>query len=111
MPGGAQTITPGPGSIQLQPAFMSVASVTPWESADACSPEETARPDGWPSSAPCACLSDAIPLGPDGDAQAPIPNAPNTTNKLRARLNTFDMTNLLFCVIDRVARPNRAHLP
>jgi hypothetical protein len=33
MPGGAQTVTPGPGSRQLQPAFMSVASVTPRESA------------------------------------------------------------------------------
>ena len=82
MPGGAQSVTPGmPGSIQVQPAFTSVTSVTPWESADACSPEDTARADGWPSSAPCACLPDGIALGPDGDAQAPIPNAPNTTNK------------------------------
>ena len=79
MPGGAQTVTPGPGSIQLQPAFMSVASVTPRESA--VSPEETAPADG-------------IALGLDGDAQAPIPNPPNTTNKVHARLNTFDMLDL-----------------
>ena len=76
MPGGAQTITPGPGSIQLQPAFMSVVSVTPTESA--VSPEETAPADG-------------IALGLDGDAQAPIPNPPNTTNKVQARQNIFDM--------------------
>jgi hypothetical protein len=79
MPGGAQTITPGPGSIQLQPAFMSVASVTPWVSA--VSPEETAPADG-------------IALGLDGDAHAPIPSPPNTTNKVHARLITFDMLDL-----------------
>lgn len=79
MPGGAQTVTPGPGSIQLQPALISVASVTPWESAD--SPEETAPPD-------------AIALGADGDAQAPIPSPPSTTNKVHARLNTFDILGL-----------------
>jgi hypothetical protein len=91
MPGGAQTVTPGPGSIQLQPAFMSVASVTPLPSADGCSPEERARADGWPASAPCVCLPDGIALGPDGDPQAPIPSPPNTTNKVHARLNTRDM--------------------
>ena len=80
MPGGAQTVTPGPGSIQLQPAFMSVASVTPRESA--VSPEERSPADG-------------IALGFDGDAQAPIPNPANTiTSKVAARLNTFDMLNL-----------------
>ena len=56
--------------------LVAVASVTPWESAD--SPEETAPPD-------------AIALGADGDAQAPIPNPSNTTNKVHARLNTFDI--------------------
>jgi hypothetical protein len=79
MPGGAQTVTPGPGSIQLQPAFMSVTSVTPVESA--VSAEETAP-------------ADEITLGPDGDEQAPMPNPPNTTNKAHARLNTFDMFDL-----------------
>ena len=79
MPGGAQTITPGPGSIQLQPAFMSVVSVTPTESA--VSPEETA-------------LADGIALGLDGDVQAPINSPPNTTNKAHTRLNTFDMLDL-----------------
>ena len=79
MPGGAQTITPAPGSIQLQPAFMSVASVTPTESA--VSPEDTAPADG-------------ITLGLDGDAQAPINSPPNTTNKAHTRLNTFDMLDL-----------------
>ena len=58
MPGGAQTITPGPGSIQLQPAFMSVVSVTPTESA--VSPEDTAPADG-------------ITLGLDGDAGKTAP--------------------------------------
>ena len=43
MPGGTQRVRPGAGSIHVQPAFMSVTSVTPSESADACSPEETAR--------------------------------------------------------------------
>lgn len=76
IPGGAHTVTPGPGSIQLQPAFMSVSSVTPWESAD--SPDESAPADG-------------ISLGLDGDAQAPIPNPPSTTNQVHARLNTLDM--------------------
>ena len=86
MPGGAQTVTPGPGSIQLQPAFTSVASVTPWESA--VSPEETAPADG------IALGPDGIALCPDGDAQAPIPSPPNTKNKVHARLNTFDMLDL-----------------
>jgi hypothetical protein len=95
MPGGAQTITPGPGSMQLQPAFMSVTSVTPpLESADAVSPEETARADCWPSSAPCICLPDGIELGPNGDEHAPIPKVPNTASKVYARLNTFDMLHL-----------------
>ena len=80
MPGGAQTITPGPGSIQLQPAFMSVVSVTPTESA-VVSPEDTVPADG-------------IALGLDGDAQAPINSPPNTTNKAHTRLNTFDMLDL-----------------
>ena len=35
----------GPGWMQLQPAFASVTSVTPWESADAVPPEETAPAD------------------------------------------------------------------
>ena len=79
MPGGAQTVTPGPGSIQLQPAFMSVASVTPLESA--VSPEGAAPADG-------------IALGLDGDAQAPINSPPNTMNKVDARLDTFGMLDL-----------------
>ena len=80
--------------LQAQPAFASVRSVTPLPSAGAVSPEETARADDWPSSAPCVCLPDGIALGLDGDAQAPIPNPPNTTNKVHARLNTFDMLDL-----------------
>jgi hypothetical protein len=91
MPGGAQTVTPGRGSIQLQPAFMSVASVTPLESA--ISPKETAPADGVTSPEETA-PADGIRLGPDGDAQAPIPNPPNTTNKVHARLTTFDMSDL-----------------
>jgi hypothetical protein len=71
MPGGAQTVTPGPGSIQLQPAFMSVASATPWASV---SPDETSSADN------------GTALGPDGDPQAPIPSAANITNKAHARL-------------------------
>jgi hypothetical protein len=58
---------------------MSVASVTPVESA--VSGEEMAPADG-------------IALGLDGDAQAPMPNPPNTTNKVQARLNTFDIFDL-----------------
>ena len=58
---------------------------------------------------PCACLPDGIALGPDGDAQAPIPSAPNTTNKVHARLNTFDMftsrTAIPFSRCDRAQWP------
>jgi len=86
---------------QAQPAFASVRSVTPLPTAAAVSPGETASADGWPGSAPCVRVAAGVALGPDGDAHAPIPNAPNTANKIRARLNTFDMTNLLFCSIDR----------
>ena len=80
-PGGAQIIKGkgGGGATQVQPAFASVTSVTPGESA--VSPEGTAPADG-------------IALGFDGDAQAAIPNPPNTTNKVQARLNTFDMLDL-----------------
>ena len=83
------------GSVmQAQPALASVRSVTPLPSTDAVSPEATSRADDWPSSTPCAGLPDGIALGPDGDAQAPIPNPANTTNKVQARLNTFDMLDL-----------------
>jgi hypothetical protein len=38
--------------------------------------------------------ADGMALGVDGDAQAPIPNPPTTTNKVQARLNTFDILDL-----------------
>jgi hypothetical protein len=79
--------------MQVQPVFASVVSVTPGEIA--ITPEEASRADGWAGCSPCAALpDDDIAPGPDGDAQAPIPNAPNTTNKVHARLNTFDMLHL-----------------
>ena len=82
-PGGTQTVRLGVGVLQVQPVFRSVVSVTPGEiAADSVSPEATVRADGWPSSAPGVWLPDGIAPGPDGDAQAPIPNAPNTTNKV-----------------------------
>ena len=93
MPGGAQSVIPGAGSMQVQPAFMSVTSVTPRNSVDAFSPEETSPADDWPST-PCAGF-DAIALGPDGDPQAPINNPANTTNTVHARLNIFDMLTQL----------------
>jgi hypothetical protein len=90
-PGGAQIIKGKGmgGATQVQPAFASVTSVTPGEIAVtsgeiafspgeiAVSPEEMSPADG-------------IALGVDGDAQAPIPNPPTTTNKVHARL--FDMS-------------------
>jgi hypothetical protein len=78
-PGGAQTVRLGVGAIQVQPVFTSVVSVTPGEIA--VSPEEMSPADG-------------MALGVDGDAQAPIPNPPTTTNKVQARLNTFDILDL-----------------
>jgi len=42
-PGGAQIVRPGAGDLHGQPAFASVSSVTPSESADAASPEEASR--------------------------------------------------------------------
>jgi hypothetical protein len=93
-PGGAQTVRLGLGAIQVQPVFTSVVSVTPGEIV-AVSPEETSRDGNWTSCSRCAALADDdIAPGPDGDAQAPIPNPPNTTNKVHARLNTFDMLHL-----------------
>src|SRR5262245_38846611 len=86
IPGGAQTVTPPPTSRQLQPALTSVASVTPWGSA-VSPPEETANDETAPAG--------GIALGLDGDAQAPIANPPNTIKKVQARLNTFDMLDLL----------------
>jgi hypothetical protein len=94
VPGGAQSVSPLPGWIQVQPAFASVTSVSRWESADALGPEETSGADNWPSSPPCADLTDGIALGTDGDPQAPIASPPITTNKVRARLNTLDMSDL-----------------
>ena len=93
-PGGAQIIKGkgAGGATQVQPAFASVTSVTPREIA--VSPEEPSRVDDWPSSAPCVCLPDGIALGPDGDAQAPITSPTNTTNKVDAQLNTFDILDL-----------------
>src|SRR6186713_2045863 len=87
-PGCAQTVVPPPTSKQLQPAFLSVSSVTPVRSAvstegpvlNAVIPEGTAPADG-------------IALGVDGDAQAA--NPPRTTNHAQTRLNTFDMWDLL----------------
>ena len=79
-PGGAQTVRLGVGALQVQPVFPSVVSVTPGEIA--VSPEEMSPADG-------------TALGVDGDPQAPIPTTPNTTNKVHARLNTFDMFDLL----------------
>ena len=73
-PGGAQTVRLGLGATQVQPLFPSVVSVTPGEMS--VSPEPTSPVDG-------------VALGPDGDAQAPTPNPPNTTSKVHARLNTF----------------------
>jgi hypothetical protein len=94
MPGGAQTITPGPGAIQFQPAFTSVSSVTPWESA--VSPREAVSGDSWESavSPEETASADGIALGLDGDVHAPMPNPPNTTNKVHARLNIFAMLDL-----------------
>ena len=53
-----------------------VVSVTPGEMS--VTPEPTSAVDG-------------VALGPDGDAQAPTTSPPNTTSKVHARLNTFDM--------------------
>ena len=39
--------------------------------------------------------ADKIALGLDDDAQAPIANPPNNTNRVRARLNTFAMVGPL----------------
>ena len=92
-PGGTQTVRLGVGAIQVQPVFISIVSVTPGEIA--VSPEETSRAGNWTGRSPCAGLpDDGIAPGPDGDAQAPIPNPPNTTTKVLARLNTFDMLDL-----------------
>ena len=68
--------------LQTQPALTSVRSVSPWPRVAAVvSPAETVSPEG-------------VTLGVDGDAQAPIPNPPTTTNKVQARENTFDMLDL-----------------
>ena len=76
-PGGAQTVRVGLGSIQVQPLFPSVVSVTPGEMS--VSPEPT---------------FDGIALGLEGDAQAPTTSPPNTTHKLHARVITLDMLDL-----------------
>jgi len=78
-PGGAQIVRLGAGALQVQPAFISVVSVTPGEIA--VSSEATAPADG-------------VALGLDGDAQAPTTSPPKTTNNVHARLNTFDMLDL-----------------
>ena len=75
-PGGTQTVRLGLGYLQVQPLFPSVVSVTPGEMS--VSPEPTSPVDG-------------VALGSDGDAQAPTTSPPNTTSKVHARLNTFDM--------------------
>src|SRR5215203_4796607 len=92
-PGGAQTVRLAVGDLQVQPVFTSAVSVTPGEAA--VSPEEPARADGCASSPPWVWLPDGIALGPDGDAQAPIPNTPTTTNRVHERLSRFDMSNAL----------------
>ena len=79
-PGGAQTVRLVVGALQVQPVFASVVSVTAGEIA--VSPDPTSPANG-------------MALGVDGDAHAPIPNPPTTTNKVHARLNTFDMLDLL----------------
>jgi hypothetical protein len=79
-PGGTQTVRLGFGSIQVQPLFPSVVSVTPGEIA--ISSEGTAPGDG-------------VALGVDGDAQAAIPNVPSITNRVQTRLDTCDILDLL----------------
>jgi len=79
-PGGAQTVRVGLGSLQVQPLFPSVVSVTPGEMS--VSPEPASAFDG-------------IALGLEGDAQAPTTSPPTTTNNIHARVITLDMLDLL----------------
>ena len=84
-PGGAQIVRPGAGDLQGQPAFTSVSSVTPSESADAASPEEASRPGHDGEDDRLLGAEDDGLVG-DGVCAHPTTNAvPTTTARARAR--------------------------
>src|SRR5262245_26307392 len=94
--------------MHAQPAFASVTSESPSESADDVSPEEPSRADDWRSSSLCVGLADDIALAPQADPQAPITSPPIATNTAPVRRNTFGMLDLhgkLNCILADCAEP------